>query len=145
MGQTRLHSFQLVDIMVSVGHLQGVLPQLREGFPHTAQQLTPLHGMHRDLLNDLVEAQAVDVHHSVQALHLCFWQAVLSTQCLYTQLSKYAALSCDVRPCRRCCYEASLGCAEAACACNMQGERECIQQAMMKMCNLGSEVASSRL
>ena len=48
--------------------------------------------MQRDLFNDLVEAQAVDVHHSVQALHLCFWQPVLSAQCLYTQCSKYAAL-----------------------------------------------------
>ena len=77
--------------MAEMGHLQGVLPQLREGFPHTAQQLTPLHGMQGDVLNDLVEAQAVDVHHSVQALHLCFWQAVLSSQCLYTQCSNIAA------------------------------------------------------
>ena len=47
--------------------------------------------MQGDVLNDLVEAQAVDVHHSVQALHLCFWQAVLSSQCLYTQCSNIAA------------------------------------------------------
>lgn len=68
--------------------------------------------MQRDLINDLVKAQAVDVHHSVQALHLCFWQLVLAAQCLYTQCSKYAALLW-------CRYEVSLGCAEAACPCKV--------------------------
>ena len=108
--QTQLHCFSTGRHHGKSGTLQGVLPQLREGFPDAAQQLTPLHGMQRDLLNELVEAQAVDEHHSVQTLHLCFWQTVLSSQCLYTQCTSYAALLW-------CRCEASLGCGEAACAC----------------------------